>query len=122
MVGANMAPSTDRDSVAGEPKKTDVVSQETKNVLLHSSLMKEDEDGNHVITSEGFQFLLMKRTEQVWYFLTQCLKTVEERLGLDVAACLGFLCQLSFASLGRVRISIRLIFLLIIIDFFWIFV
>lgn len=54
------------------------------------------------ITQEGFQFLLMDTSSQVWYFLLQYLDTVHSR-GLDLVSCLSFLFQLSFSTLGKVR-------------------
>lgn len=56
-----------------------------------------------MITRQGFQFLLLDRQAQVWHFLLQYLDTVESR-GLDLAECLTFLFQLSFSTLGKVRI------------------
>lgn len=53
------------------------------------------------ITQEGFQFLLMDTSSQVWYFLLQYLDTVHSR-GLDLVSCLSFLFQLSFSTLGKV--------------------
>ena len=54
------------------------------------------------ITQEGFQFLLMDTSSQVWYFLLQYLDTVHSR-GLDLVSCLSFLFQLSFSTLGKVH-------------------
>ena len=53
------------------------------------------------ITKDGFQFLLMDTSAQVWYFLLQYLDTASAR-NLDLAECLGFLFQLSFSTLGQV--------------------
>ncbi len=53
------------------------------------------------ITKDGFQFLLMDTSAQVWYFLLQYLDTAGAR-NLDLVECLGFLFQLSFSTLGQV--------------------
>lgn len=53
------------------------------------------------ITKDGFQFLLMDTSAQVWYFLLQYLDTATAR-NLDLVECLGFLFQLSFSTLGQV--------------------
>lgn len=53
------------------------------------------------ITKDGFQFLLMDTSAQVWYFLLQYLDTAGVR-NLDLVECLGFLFQLSFSTLGQV--------------------
>lgn len=53
------------------------------------------------ITRDGFQFLLMDTSAQVWYFLLQYLDTASAR-NLDLVECLGFLFQLSFSTLGQV--------------------
>lgn len=61
------------------------------------------EDGSTVITRAGFQFLLLGTGKQVWLFLLHYLQTANQR-GLDAAHCLAFLFQLSFSTLGKVRI------------------
>ena len=53
------------------------------------------------ITKDGFQFLLMDTSAQVWYFLLQYLDTAPARQ-LDLVECLGFLFQLSYSTLGQV--------------------
>uniref|UniRef100_A0A6A7FVE9 General transcription factor IIH subunit 4 n=1 Tax=Hirondellea gigas TaxID=1518452 RepID=A0A6A7FVE9_9CRUS len=52
------------------------------------------------ITSTGFQFLLLDRSSQVWYFILKYLETVSER-GLSLVSCLQFLFKLSFATHGK---------------------
>lgn len=77
------------------------ISKDAVRVLLHSGLMKtDDEDGSPVITTHGFQFLLMDTASQVWFFLLQYLDTCDDR-NLDVVSCLHFLLQLSFSQLGK---------------------
>ena len=69
------------------------------NIVFYS----DEEDGSPVITREGFQFLLLDTPAQVWYFILQYLDTVQSR-GLDLVECLTFLFQLSFSTLGKVKI------------------
>ncbi|GLG94312.1 hypothetical protein R5R35_013875 [Gryllus longicercus] len=77
------------------------ISADAVRILLHAGLMKRDEeDGSPVITREGFQFLLLDTSSQVWYFILQYLDTVETR-GLDLVECLTFLFQLSFSTMGK---------------------
>ncbi|KAL0279244.1 UNVERIFIED_CONTAM: hypothetical protein PYX00_000848 [Menopon gallinae] len=77
------------------------ISADAVRILLHSNLMKRDEeDGACVITQEGFQFLLLDTASQVWYFILQYLDTVNSR-NLDLIECLTFLFQLSFSTLGK---------------------
>jgi transcription initiation factor TFIIH subunit 4 len=84
-------------------KDGDSISSDTVKVLVHSLLIKlEDQnDTNPVITANGFQFLLMDTSSQVWYFLLKYLETVESK-GLNLSECLIFLFQLSFLTLGKV--------------------
>ena len=46
------------------------------------------------------QFLLMDTPSQVWFFILKYLDTVEEK-SMDLAECLNFLFQLSFAQYGK---------------------
>lgn len=88
--------------VGHKQKDGDGISNDTVKVLVHASLIKEDEsDTNPIITANGFQFLLMDTSSQVWYFLLKYLETVESK-GLNLAECLIFLFQLSFLTLGKV--------------------
>ncbi|KAK3747840.1 hypothetical protein QZH41_015983 [Actinostola sp. cb2023] len=74
------------------------VSQDVIKILLLSSLMKCETPGaSPLISPAGFQFLLMDRSSQVWYFLLQYLDTVES-WSMDPVECLSFLFQLSFSS------------------------
>lgn len=58
-----------------------------------------DTDESPVITSTGFQFLLLDMATQVWYFMLRYMETVESR-GLDLAQCLTFLFQIHLGTLG----------------------
>jgi len=60
----------------------------------------ESQDNAPVITRSGFQFLLMDRSSQVWYFILQYLDSVSVR-GMNLVECLSFLFQLSFSQLGK---------------------
>ena len=70
-----------------------------RNIIL--SFWREAGDNQMTITKDGFQFLLMDTSAQVWYFLLQYLDTATAR-NLDLVECLGFLFQLSFSTLGQV--------------------
>ncbi|XP_005091897.1 general transcription factor IIH subunit 4 [Aplysia californica] len=85
--------------MVGSNQGTDGVNTDITDVLLHSGLMRVDE-GEPSITAEGFQFLLMDTSSQVWFFLLQYLDTVQSR-GMDLVECLTFLFQLSFSTLGK---------------------
>jgi len=78
------------------------ISQDAVHTLLQAGLMARDEQQNNapVITRSGFQFLLMDRSSQVWYFILQYLNSVSAR-GMDIVECLSFLFQLSFSQLGK---------------------
>jgi len=78
------------------------ISEDAVTTLLQSGLMARDEsqDNASVITRSGFQFLLMDRSSQVWYFILQYLNSVSAR-GMDLVECLSFLFQLSFSELGK---------------------
>lgn len=54
-----------------------------------------------LITADGFQFLLLDTSSQVWYFMTKYLELVESK-GLSLVECLTFMFQLSFCILGQV--------------------
>ncbi|CAG0916404.1 unnamed protein product [Notodromas monacha] len=87
--------------VMSKGQKDLTVSQDTKLVLRTAGLMVCDDGSEERITSAGFQFLLMPRPEQVWFFLTHYLSLVESRYACDVSVCLGFLCELSLSDLGQ---------------------
>ena len=57
------------------------------NYSFYSFPMHDSEGIYSSITTTGFQFLLMDRQSQVWYFLLQYLKSVEASL---VASSKGF--------------------------------
>ncbi len=69
--------------------------------MIHTSIPREAGENQMTITKDGFQFLLMDTSAQVWYFLLQYLDTATAR-NLDLVECLGFLFQLSFSTLGQV--------------------
>ena len=48
---------------------------EVLEVLQHASLMSNESPS--YITTLGFQFLLVSRTRQVWYFVMQYLKSAQ---------------------------------------------
>ena len=79
------------------------ISADAVRTLLEAGLMQPDEsqDNAPVITRQGFQFLLMDRSSQVWYFMLQYLDSVRKR-GMSLVECLSFLFQLSFSQLGKV--------------------
>ncbi|GFR67636.1 general transcription factor IIH subunit 4 [Elysia marginata] len=85
--------------MVGSNEGSDGVNKDITDILLHSRLMRVD-DGEPSITAEGFQFLLMDTSSQVWFFLLQYLDTVQTR-GMDLVECLTFLFQLSFSTLGK---------------------
>jgi len=78
------------------------ISQDAVHTLLQAGLMALDQAQNNapVITRSGFQFLLMERSSQVWYFILQYLNSVGTR-GMSIVECLSFLFQLSFSQLGK---------------------
>jgi len=79
----------------------EVISTDAIHILYHAGLMKkENGESTPSITKEGFQFLLMDTSAQVWYFMLQYLDTTSSR-SLDLVECLGFLFQLSFSTLGQ---------------------
>ncbi|CAG5122400.1 unnamed protein product [Candidula unifasciata] len=85
--------------MVGSTEGTDGVNKDITDVLLHSGLMAIDE-GEPSITAEGFQFLLLDTSSQVWFFLLQYLETVQSR-NLSLVECLTFLFQLNFSTLGK---------------------
>lgn len=78
------------------------ISADAVRTLLQAGLMCPDEsqDNAPVITRSGFQFLLMERASQVWFFILQYLDSVSSR-GMSLVECLSFLFQLSFSQLGK---------------------
>lgn len=88
--------------------ENDGIGKDTINVLVHSGLVKTEEEGTSsdisempTITADGFQFLLLDTSSQVWYFILQYLDSVEKK-GMNLAECLIFLFQLSYLTLGQV--------------------
>lgn len=81
----------------------EVVSVDTKATLTHAGLTRVDNPNDPPnITADGFQFLLMDTSSQVWLFVLKFLETVESK-GLSLTDCLTFLFQLSFSTLGQVK-------------------
>lgn len=77
------------------------LSDDALRILYHAGLMKkENGESTPSITKDGFQFLLMDTSAQVWYFMLQYLDTASS-ISLDPVECLGFLFQLSFSTLGQ---------------------
>lgn len=93
------------DSNASKGSEIEGISVDAVRIILHANLMKRNEqDGSSILTSQGFQFLLMDTQSQVWHFMLQYLNTCEQR-GLPLVDCLAMLFQLSFSTLGRDYIS-----------------
>jgi transcription initiation factor TFIIH subunit 4 len=89
------------DSNATRGAEIEGISVDAVRIILHANLMRRNEtDGSSILTSQGFQFLLMDTQSQVWHFMLQYLNTCEQR-GLALVECLSMLFQLSFSTLGR---------------------
>lgn len=89
------------DSNATRGAEIEGISVDAVRIILHANLMSRNEsDGSSILTSQGFQFLLMDTQSQVWHFMLQYLNTCEQR-GLPLVECLSMLFQLSFSTLGR---------------------
>lgn len=89
------------DSNASKGSEIEGISVDAVRIILHANLMRRNEqDGSSILTSQGFQFLLMETQSQVWHFMLQYLNTCEQR-GLSLVDCLSMLFQLSFSTLGR---------------------
>lgn len=89
------------DSNSSKGSEIEGISVDAVRIILHANLMKRNEqDGSSILTSQGFQFLLMDTQSQVWHFMLQYLNTCEQR-GLSLVECLSMLFQLSFSTLGR---------------------
>ncbi|VDN52714.1 unnamed protein product [Dracunculus medinensis] len=66
------------------------VSSITKDLLNAAGLTSNSDNGDVDITSNGFKFLLLNRTEQIWTYLVHYLEQ-EEAAGIDVIPQLDFL-------------------------------
>lgn len=89
------------DSNASKGSEIEGISVDAVRIILYANLMSRNEqDGSVMLTSQGFQFLLMDTQSQVWHFMLQYLNTCEAR-GLSLVECLSMLFQLSFSTLGR---------------------
>jgi transcription initiation factor TFIIH subunit 4 len=97
--------------MVGSNKSTssrDRVGKDTVETLIHARLITQEEhSANPMITADGFQFLLLDTSSQVWFFMTKYLETVESK-GWNIVECLSFLFQMSFATLGRLYSSDKL--------------
>ncbi|CAF5218396.1 unnamed protein product, partial [Rotaria magnacalcarata] len=57
------------------------ITRDTIDVFVHAKLLKRNEDTSssstdpYTITGAGFQFLLMNRRSQVWFFIINSLET-----------------------------------------------
>lgn len=79
--------------------ESDKISPDIANLLLQSGMINRS--GNeHVITSIGFQFLLLDTSTQIWYFMLKYLDQCDS-IGLNLTTCLAFIFQLSFSTLGK---------------------
>ncbi|CAF1216249.1 unnamed protein product [Adineta steineri] len=82
------------------------ITRDTIDVFVHAKLLKRNDDTSsastdpYQITGTGFQFLLMNRRTQVWFFIINSLETRQQR-GEDISEHLIFLFQLSFATFGK---------------------
>lgn len=82
-----------------DPKER--VGQDTVSTLESGGLIREEGgSSNPMITADGFQFLLLDTSTQVWFFMIHHLSSVAEK-GCSLIECLSFLLQLSFTTLGR---------------------
>jgi len=89
------------DSNASKGSEMEGISVDAVRIILHANLMvRNEQDGSYMLTSQGFQFLLMDTQSQVWHFMLQYLNTCEQR-GLSLVECLSMLFELSFSTLGR---------------------
>ena len=80
----------------------------TGKLISLSDASSSNSDPAPLITADGFQFLLMDTSSQVWFFLTKYLERVESG-GLEkcpkLSNCLSLIFQLSFCRLGRIYSS-----------------
>jgi transcription initiation factor TFIIH subunit 4 len=85
------------------------VSAESRQALQAAGFVKieSQRDSTLEITSKGFQFLLMDRTSQLWIYLLNYLKYLEEK-DANVVEPLTFLFHLSFCTIGKAYSSKRL--------------
>ncbi|VDN40199.1 unnamed protein product [Gongylonema pulchrum] len=71
------------------------VSSTTKMLFRTAGLTSYDEDGGDIeITSAGFQFLLLSRTEQIWTYLLHYFH-MQEATGNDITVEIEFLLRLT---------------------------
>lgn len=87
------------------------ISNSTKDVLKFANLMKSYNDGSSsnneadndsvVLTAAAFQFLLLNRKVQIWYFIIKLLDYFLEKNQQDLSECLMLLFELSFSTFGK---------------------
>ncbi|KND04070.1 transcription factor tfb2 [Spizellomyces punctatus DAOM BR117] len=76
-------------------------------LLVASGLQEQDgrsgvtDDERTMITSKGFQFLLLDVNVQVWSLLLQYLELAERQLQMDIVEVLNFLFQVGSLELGQ---------------------
>lgn len=74
------------------------VSGTTKMLFRSAGLTSSDnDDGDIEITSAGFQFLLLRRTEQIWTYLLHYFH-MQEAAGIDIIAEISFLFRLTLCA------------------------
>lgn len=77
------------------------VSSDTRQALVHSRLIVfETNEPLPIITTDGFQFLLMDTKSQIWLFVLKLLELIDSKSS-NLAECLTFLLQLNFSTHGR---------------------
>eukprot|EP01119_Soliformovum_irregulare_P021085 TRINITY_DN6957_c0_g1_i1.p1 TRINITY_DN6957_c0_g1~~TRINITY_DN6957_c0_g1_i1.p1 ORF type:complete len:441 (+),score=73.77 TRINITY_DN6957_c0_g1_i1:121-1443(+) len=84
--------------ILGTPTRTP--SDQTRQLLIDSQLIKLDAHNNLKITTNGFQFLLKDTRSQIWTLLLSYLNTVENR-DMNKKEVISFLFQLSFLTFGK---------------------
>ncbi|KAI9098222.1 transcription factor Tfb2-domain-containing protein [Phlyctochytrium arcticum] len=72
-------------------------------LLVASGLQEQDghDSERAIITSKGFQFLLLDVNVQVWSLLLQYLDLAERQLQMDIVEVLNFLFQVGSLELGQ---------------------
>ncbi len=88
------------DANASKGSEVEGISADAVKIIMDANLMRRTEDGSVMLTSQGFQFLLMDTQSQVWHFMLQYLNTCDNH-GVTLIECLSMLFQLSFSTLGR---------------------
>jgi len=82
------------------------VSEEVKKVIRFSGLMRYEEYSGIaslsglVITTKGFQFLLLDKPSQVWYFVLEYLRWAQSQ-EMELVDMLRFVFEISFTPAGK---------------------